>query len=160
MITEKCSPLYMAGTAQKIKFSVNNYFIKYDQIRRKLQIWSHLLKQSLMENFAFYAVQQPDPNREFLASKRKLLYDICTINLLSTFFPAQVRQTAIFLVLHGISSKVKPNSSSRFNLESRSVILANITTEIFQNQYKVSLKNSKLVNGNGEVICSIEINSL
>ena len=100
------------------------------------------------------------PNQEFLASKRKLLYDICTINLLSTLFPAQVRQTAIFLVLHRISSKVKPNSSSRFNLESRSVILANITTEIFQNQYKLSLKNSKLVNGNGEVICSIEINSL
>ena len=95
-----------------------------------------------------------------LASKRKLLCDICTINLLSTLFPPQVRQTAIFLVLHGISSKVKPNSSSRFNLESRSVILANITTEIFQNQYKLSLKNPKLVNGNGEVICSIELNSL
>ena len=148
----------MASTAQKIKFSVNNYFIKCDQIRRKLQIWSYLLTHSLMENFAFYAVQQPDPNREFLASKRKLLYDICTINLLTTLSPAQVRQTAIFLVLHGISSKVKPNSSSRFNLESPSVILANITTEIFQNQYKLSLKNSKLVNGNGEVLCSIEIN--
>ena len=126
----------------------------------KLQIWSHLLKQSLMENFAFYGVQQPDPNREFLASKGKLLYDICIINLLSTLFPAQVKQTAIFLVLHQVSSKVKPNSNSRFNLESRSVILANITTEIFQNQYKLSLKNSKLVNGNGEVICSVEINSL
>ena len=25
----------MASTAQKIKFSVDNYFIKYDQIRRK-----------------------------------------------------------------------------------------------------------------------------
>ena len=150
----------MASTAQKIKFSVNNYFIKCDQIRRKLQIWSHLLKQPLMENFAFYVVQQPDPNREFLASKCKLLYGICTINLLSTFFPAQVRQTAISLVLHGVSSKVKQNSSSRFNLQSRSVILANITTEIFQNQYELSLKNSKLVNGNGKVISSIEINSL
>ena len=132
----------MASTAQKIKFSVNNYFIKCDQIRRKLQIWSYLLTQSLMENFAFYAVQQTDPNREFLASKRQLLYDICTINLLSTLSPPQVRQTAIFLVLHGIGSKVKPNSSSRFNLESRSVILANITTEKFQNQYKLCLKNS------------------
>ena len=28
----------------------------YDQIRRKLRIWSHLLKKSLMENFIFCAV--------------------------------------------------------------------------------------------------------
>ena len=29
---------------------------KCDQIRRKLQIWSHLLKKSLMENFIFCAL--------------------------------------------------------------------------------------------------------
>ena len=28
---------------------------KCDQIRRKLHIWSHLLKKSLMENFIFCA---------------------------------------------------------------------------------------------------------
>ena len=59
-----------------------------------------------------------------------------------------------------ISSKVKQNSSSRFKLQSRSVILTHITTKRFQNQYKLSLKNSKLANGNVEIICSIEINSL
>ena len=150
----------MASTSQKIKFSVKDYFSKCDQIRRKLQIWSHLLKQSFMENFAFYVVWRPDPNREFLASKRKLLYYVCTVNPLCTCFPAQVRQTAIFLALHGISFKVKRNSSSRFRLQSRSVILAHITMKRFQNQYKLSLKNSKLANGNVEIICSIEINSL
>ena len=38
-------------TAQKLKFSIKDFFGKCDQIRRKLQIWSHLLKKSLMENF-------------------------------------------------------------------------------------------------------------
>ena len=40
-------------TAQKMKFSIKDFFSRYDQIRRKLQIWSHLLKQSLTENFFF-----------------------------------------------------------------------------------------------------------
>ena len=43
-------------TAQKIKFSIKDFFRKWDQIRRKLRIWSHLLKESLMENFIFCAV--------------------------------------------------------------------------------------------------------
>ena len=43
-------------TAQKMKFSIKDFFSKYDQIRRKLQIWSHLLEKSLMENLIFCAV--------------------------------------------------------------------------------------------------------
>ena len=43
-------------TAQKMKFSIKNYFSKCDQIRSFLRIWSHLLKKSLMENFIFCAV--------------------------------------------------------------------------------------------------------
>ena len=39
-----------------MKFSIEDFFSKFDQIRRKLQIWSHLLKKSLMENFIFCAV--------------------------------------------------------------------------------------------------------
>ena len=41
------------NTAQKMKFSIMDFFSKCDQIRRKLRIWSHLLKKSLMENFIF-----------------------------------------------------------------------------------------------------------
>ena len=44
------------NTAQKMKFSIKEFFSKCDQIRRKLRIWSHLLKKSLMENFIFCAV--------------------------------------------------------------------------------------------------------
>ena len=39
-----------------MKFSIKDLFGKYDQIRRKLQIWSQLLKKSLMKNFIFCAV--------------------------------------------------------------------------------------------------------
>ena len=36
-----------------MKFSIKDFFSKCDQIRRKLRIWSHLLKKYLMENFIF-----------------------------------------------------------------------------------------------------------
>ena len=39
--------------AQKMKFSIKDFFSKSDQIPRKLRIWSHLLKKSLMENLLF-----------------------------------------------------------------------------------------------------------
>ena len=37
-------------------FSIKDFFSKCDQIRRKLRIWSHLLRKSLIENFIFCAV--------------------------------------------------------------------------------------------------------
>ena len=40
----------------KMKFSVKDFFSKCDQIRSLLRIWSNLLKESLMENFIFWAV--------------------------------------------------------------------------------------------------------
>ena len=40
-----------------MKFPIKDFFGKYDQIRRKLRIWSHLLKKSLIENFIFCAVK-------------------------------------------------------------------------------------------------------
>ena len=39
-----------------MKFCTKDFFSKCDQICRKLRIWSHLLKKSLMENFIFCAV--------------------------------------------------------------------------------------------------------
>ena len=43
-------------TAQKIKFFIKNFFSKCDEIGSFLQIWSHLPKKSLMENFIFCAM--------------------------------------------------------------------------------------------------------
>ena len=45
-----------ADTAQKMKFSIKDFFTKCNQIRSFLRIWSHLLKKSLMKNFIFSAV--------------------------------------------------------------------------------------------------------
>ena len=39
-----------------MKFSIKDFFSKYDLIRSFLRIWSHLLKKFLMENFIFCAV--------------------------------------------------------------------------------------------------------
>ena len=40
-------------TTQKMKISIKDLFSKCDQICRKLRIWSHLPRKSLMENFSF-----------------------------------------------------------------------------------------------------------
>ena len=40
----------------KMNFSIKDFFSKWDQIRRKLRIWSHLLQKSIMENFIFCVV--------------------------------------------------------------------------------------------------------
>ena len=45
------------NTAQKMKFSIKDFFSKCDQIYSFLRFWSHLLKKSLMENFVFCAVK-------------------------------------------------------------------------------------------------------
>ena len=45
------------STAQKIMFSIKDFFNKCDRIRNFLRIWSHLLKKSTTENFIFCAVQ-------------------------------------------------------------------------------------------------------
>ena len=37
-----------------MKFSIEDFFNKCDQICQKLRIWSHLLKEPAMENFNFY----------------------------------------------------------------------------------------------------------
>ena len=47
-----------------MKFSIKGFYRKCDQIRRKLRTWSHLLKNSLMENFIFCAVNKLCTNSE------------------------------------------------------------------------------------------------
>ena len=42
--------------AQTIKFFITNFFSKCNQIPKKLRIWSHLLKKSVMENLIFCTV--------------------------------------------------------------------------------------------------------
>ena len=77
-------------------------------------------------------------------------------NSLSTSFSAKVRWTAIFVALYRICFKIKQKYNSRNKLQNWPVNLEHMT-ERFQNQCKsLSLKNSKLANGN----LSIEITSV
>ena len=48
--------MVLEGYNEFIKFSIKYFFSKCGQIRKKLRIWSNLLKKSLMENFIFCAV--------------------------------------------------------------------------------------------------------
>ena len=41
---------------KKMKFSIKDFFSKFDRIRMKLRIWWHLVKKFLNENFIFCAV--------------------------------------------------------------------------------------------------------
>ena len=54
------SCIFILLTAQKMKFSIKDFFSKFDQIRNYLWIWLHLLKKFLMENFIFCAVSVPE----------------------------------------------------------------------------------------------------
>ena len=54
-----------------MKFSNKDFFSKCDQIPKKLWIWSHLLKKSLLENFIFCAVSQFESGWLFKQKKKK-----------------------------------------------------------------------------------------
>ena len=59
-------------TTQKMKFPIKDFFSKCDENCRKLRIWSHLLKKSLMENFTFYVVDIEGATIESIISKFRL----------------------------------------------------------------------------------------
>ena len=51
--------LWISHAAQKLKFSIKDFFTKYEQICNFLRIWSYLLKNSLMGNIVSCAVTGP-----------------------------------------------------------------------------------------------------
>ena len=53
-------------------FSTKNFFVKSDQIRSFLWIWSHLLKKSLMEKFIFCPVNQKTFTLDIRETSNKL----------------------------------------------------------------------------------------
>ena len=60
--------VYASLTTQKMKFPIEDFFSKCDQICRKPRIWSHSLKKSLMENLIVCTVAELDS--EFLLQCR------------------------------------------------------------------------------------------
>ena len=55
LLIKRSNNQIQADTVQKMKFSIKDFFSKCEQIRRELQIWSHLLKKSLLEKLIFRA---------------------------------------------------------------------------------------------------------
>ena len=56
-IRKKEQSIGITHCTKKMKFSIKDFFSKCDQIRSFLQIWSHSLKKSLIENFIFCTVK-------------------------------------------------------------------------------------------------------
>ena len=82
-------------TAQKMKFTVKDFFSKCDQIRRKLRIWSHLLKKSLMENFIFCKLSS------MILSSWNGFRDGPWIFLIDYLYSFYVDSSCILVVKHG-----------------------------------------------------------
>ena len=74
VIAEKWKYSTQARTAQKMKFSIKDFFSKCDQIRILLRIWSHLLKKALMENFNFCAVSMKIGAENLSSVSNRLYY--------------------------------------------------------------------------------------
>ena len=53
---DKSTKQWQIDTAQKMNFSIKDFFSNYDQIRSFLRISSHLLKKSFVKNFIFCSV--------------------------------------------------------------------------------------------------------
>ena len=94
--------------SQKMKFFIKHFFSKCDQIRRKLWIWSHLLKKSLMGNFIFWVVfmKSAGINLGFTRSIKGWIW-----NILFLFFVFKTKWSQLFSVI------VKLNSFWKFSVD-------------------------------------------
>ena len=72
-----------------MKFSIKDYFSQRNQTRKKLRIWSHLLKKPLMENFIFcamiylYIIQTERINNS--VSTNEIMLNLCSSNIFWTW---------------------------------------------------------------------------
>ena len=71
-----------------MEFFIKVFFSKCDQIRRKLWIWSHVLKKSLMKNFIFCAVTHKEnvPSNKTRALTKSMNMDIWVVGKLNQLF--------------------------------------------------------------------------
>ena len=70
---KKCRTKLSSVTAQKMKFSIKNYFSKCDKISSSLRIWSHLLKKTLMEKSIFLCSVSSQKHYTIHTSRRVLV---------------------------------------------------------------------------------------
>ena len=106
-------------TAQKIKFSIRDFFSKYDQIRSFQQIWSHLLEKPLIKNFILCAVLG------------RFSRNLCSANIKQT--------TAVLFVPSMIPFKRFPNGCSENVLQFPGIHLWRISSLATKGTYLVIL---------------------
>ena len=92
------------NVAQKMKFSIKDFFSECDEICRKLRILSHLLKKSLMGNFIFSVVKHVvAKNKSYVCSPVEPAINFIIIWNFSIFCQIfQVKRCAIITYKHGI----------------------------------------------------------
>ena len=97
-----------------MKFSVNDFFSKCDQIPRKLRIWSHLLKKSSMKNFIFFAVTVEGKPYDLIYAK-KFLVKISTQKISEK---EEIKQYFDFIIpdINALEGKAKDKGENILNV--------------------------------------------
>ena len=86
-----------------------DFFSKCDQICRNLQIWSHLLKKSLMENFIFCVVSHNSKTSSILVRKLKFLKKMVVS---SVKFTTSISWSPICMPIIFVLTSIKIESTS------------------------------------------------
>ena len=91
--------------AQKLKFSIKDFFSKCNQIHNFLRIWSHLPKKSLIENLIFCPVQMKSDNGDNNKDTKSSLLHLssqtqakfASILVPTSYVIFELRQAAVFM---------------------------------------------------------------
>ena len=87
--------LEIGTTAQKMKFSIKDFFSKCDQIRSFVLIWSYLLEKFLMKNFIFWAVYTKATWKHAANVNDSHLRNIINNNLSRNSFSGSAKVTSV-----------------------------------------------------------------
>ena len=116
----------------KMKFIIKDFFSKCEEIRRKLRIWSHLLKTSLTENFIFctvlielmlgrclefpvsYEVNKALPTR--LNERLKKLFFVSSFTFTSKACLLSLLTVSYFIIIYNLSRRYLTCLESAINL--------------------------------------------
>ena len=111
--------IYSTHTTQKIKFSIKDFFSKCDQIRRKLRIWSHLLKKSLIEDSIF--VQCHSPLQQCCSEHLRLFSFVILKHPINSFWYNSRNKDDIHIILETLTKDV----NTRFTSLGLSIFIVN-----------------------------------
>ena len=124
--------------AQKTKFSIKDFFSKYDQIRSFLRIWRHLLKKSLMENFIFYAVGEIKKTKQW--EQKNSLWQEKLLNVLGK---VRGNERKLFKRQQNLFHIVK---NSRYEIQSVISLIKCQFTKVWRNSFENEQTKFELLN--------------